>query len=69
MNEQQKELYLERKREARRKYVEAKKQLVNDKNKEYYEKNKQAINEKRREKYKIKQEQKLELIEINIELI
>ena len=70
MDEQnKKEIYLMKKREARKKYWEEKKQLVNDKNKEYYEKNKEIINEKRRNIYKLKQKEKTELNEIDLELI
>lgn len=60
------QIYLARKRENRKKYVEANKDKIIQKNKEYYEKNKEKINEKRRKIYLEKKDLEKQLIEINI---
>jgi hypothetical protein len=62
---EKREFYLEKKRLNRKKYVEANKELVNNKNKEYYYKNKATINEKRHLAYMKKKELKNALIEID----
>jgi hypothetical protein len=63
---EKREYYLQRKRENRKKYVEANKELVNNKNKEYYNKNKESINQKRQLAYMQKKQLKNSLIEIDV---